>query len=72
MEKINALPTIAFTNYDNPFSAKEIIYQIGYVIFFPIGIIYFLRKYAYVRNTKETLREIGSSLSSIEFLTRNK
>ena len=72
MEKINSLPTIAFKNYDNPFSAKEIIYTIGYTVFFPIGIIYLLRKYAYVRKTKETLREIGSSLSSIEFLTRNK
>lgn len=71
IDKIKSLPEVEFKNYDNPFSAKTILYLIGYTIFFPIGIAYFIDKYTYVSKTKAKLSEISSSVSSIEFLTRN-
>jgi len=70
IDKIKSLPELTFKDYDNPFSAKTILYIIGYTIFFPIGIAYFFNKYNYVSDTKAKLAEISSSVSSIEFLTR--
>lgn len=71
VDKVESLPEIEFKNYDNPFSAKAVLYLIGYTIFFPIGIVYFYNKYNYVNKTKVKLSEISSLVSSIEFLTRN-
>jgi len=72
VKKISTLPTLSLKGYDNPFSANTILYAIGAILFFPAGIIYLITKYLYVQKIKSQLAEISRSVSSIEFLIRDK
>jgi hypothetical protein len=71
-DKINSLPDFKFIDYNNPLSFKSIFYGIGYILFFPMGIIYLIQKYRYVAETKEKLRETYTLLSSLAFLAKEK
>ena len=71
-EKIESLPQVEFKNYGYELNLETALYTIGYAIFFPIGIYYMIKKYNYVSSTKEKLRDLATSLSTLEFLTREK
>jgi hypothetical protein len=70
LEKVKSLPKMEFKNYDNPFSFRSILFVFAYFLFFPIGIVYMIRKYSYVSGIKSSLREISSAISSLQFLMK--
>lgn len=71
-EKMDSLPQFQFKNYGSELNLRNVLYALGYLIFFPIGVFYLFQKYNYLSVTKEKLREVATSLSSLEFLIREK
>ena len=46
--KIDSLPGLIFKDYDNPFTLKTFFYSIGYILFFPVGILFLYNMFKYV------------------------
>ena len=61
---------IEFKDYDNPFSVLSVVSSIGYLIFFPLGLVYLYNRYKYVSEVKEKLRELSTTIPSLQFLLK--